>query len=177
MRDNSLARGLIARGHEAHLVPMYLPLQLDEERADESAPVFFGGINVYLQQKYRFFRSLPRWIDRAFNGRGLLRRVAKRSHLTSAKEQGEMTCLMLRLEESNLGKEVDKLIDCLRWKGKLPPMMSARPGYAAAFMTFSPWLRWFVVGLRLRPFFSARRQPKTSKPAFVCVSEPARLGC
>jgi hypothetical protein len=70
---------------------MYLPLQLDEERVDESTPVFFGGINVYLQQKYRFFRSLPRWIDRAFNGRGLLRKVAKRSHLTSAKEQGEMT--------------------------------------------------------------------------------------
>ena len=118
MRDNSLARGLIARGHEAHLVPMYLPLQLDEERADESTPVFFGGINVYLQQKYRFFRSLPRWIDRAFNGRGLLRRVAKRSHLTSAKEQGEMTCLMLRLEESNLGKEVDKLVDWLKRDGK-----------------------------------------------------------
>ena len=118
MRDNSLACELVAMGHEAHLVPMYLPLQLDEERIDESTPVFFGGINVYLQQKYRLFRKLPRWMDQVFNGRGLLRMVAKRSHLTSANEQGEMTCLMLRLEESNLGKEVDKLVDWLKQDGK-----------------------------------------------------------
>ena len=117
MRDNTLARELIAMGHNAHLVPMYLPLQLDEERVDKATPVFFGGINVYLQQKYRFFRRLPRWADSFFNGRGLLKTVAKRSHLTSAAEQGEMTCSMLRLEESNLGKEVDKLVDWLARDG------------------------------------------------------------
>lgn len=118
MRDNSLARELIAMGHETHLVPLYLPLQLDEERADESTPVFFGGINVFLQQKYRLFRKLPRWLDRAFNGRRLLQIVAKRSHLTSPDEQGEMTFLMLRLEESNLEKEVGKLVDWLKQDGK-----------------------------------------------------------
>jgi glycosyltransferase involved in cell wall biosynthesis len=61
---------------------------------------------------------LPRWMDRLFNGKGLLKAVAKRSHLTSAKEQGEMTCSMLRLEESNLGKEVDKLVEWLERDGK-----------------------------------------------------------
>jgi len=118
MRDNALAKALIAEGHEAHLVPMYLPLQLDEERVDPSTPVFFGGINVYLQQKYEIFRKLPKWVDRLFNGRGLLQAVAKRSHLTSAKAQGEMTCQMLRLEESHLGKEVDKLLEWLEADGK-----------------------------------------------------------
>lgn len=118
MRDNALAREFISMGHEAHLVPMYLPLQLDENRVDKSTPVFFGGINVYLQQKYGVFRKLPRWVDRLFNGRRLLRAVAKRSHLTSAKEQGELTCLMLRLEESHLGKEVDKLVEWLERDGK-----------------------------------------------------------
>ncbi len=118
MRDNALAKALIADGHEAHLVPMYLPLQLDEERVDPTTPVFFGGINVYLQQKYEIFRRLPRWIDKFFNGRGLLEAVAKRSHLTSAKEQGEMTYQMLRLEESHLDKEVDKLVEWLEGDGK-----------------------------------------------------------
>ena len=66
MRDNALAKELIAIGHEAHLVPMYLPLQLDEERIDELTPVFFGGVNVYLQHKYRFFRKLPRWVEYFF---------------------------------------------------------------------------------------------------------------
>lgn len=118
MRDNAMARELISRGHEAHMVPMYLPLQLDEERVDEGTPVFFGGINVYLQEKYEIFRKLPRWMDRLLNGRWLLRAVAKRSHLTSAAEQGEMTCRMLRLEESHLGKEVDKLVEWLERAGR-----------------------------------------------------------
>ena len=118
MRDNALVKALRALGHDAHLVPMYLPMQLDEERADVETPVFFGGINVWLQEKYRIFRRLPRWVDRLFNGRGLLRAVAKRSHMTSAKEQGEMTYLMLNFEESHLGKELDKLVEWLERDGK-----------------------------------------------------------
>jgi len=118
MRDNALVKALRLLGHDAHLVPMYLPLQLDEERSDPLTPVFFGGINVYLQQKYRLFRKLPRWVDGIFNGTGFLRAVAKRSHLTSAREQGEMTYQMLRLEESHLGKEVDKLAEWLERDGK-----------------------------------------------------------
>ncbi|MEJ6728611.1 MAG: glycosyltransferase family 4 protein [Akkermansiaceae bacterium] len=120
MRDNALVKGLRSRGHDAHLVPMYLPLQLDEEKtkSDEATPVFFGGINVYLQQKYRLLRSLPAWVDRLFNGNGLLRAVAKRSHLTDAHEQGEMTHIMLKLEESHLGKEIEKLESWLEGDGK-----------------------------------------------------------
>ena len=53
MRDNALAKSLQAAGHEVSLLPMYLPHVLDEEALESScpAPVFFGGINVYLQQK------------------------------------------------------------------------------------------------------------------------------
>lgn len=118
MRDNALAKELISRGHVAHLVPMYLPLQLDEERIDRDTPVFFGGINVYLQQKYEIFQRLPRWVDRLMNSTWLLRAAAKRSHMTSAREQGEMTCQMLRLEESRLGREVDKLVEWLESEGR-----------------------------------------------------------
>lgn len=118
MRDNALVKELRKNGHDAHLVPMYLPLQLDEERADAETPVFFGGLNVYLQQKYRLFRKLPRWVDRIFNGKGLLRALAKRSHMTSAREQGEMTYRMLCFEGSHLDKELDKLVEWLESDGK-----------------------------------------------------------
>ena len=46
MRDNALAKHLVAAGHDAILLPMYLPLALDESSASPSAPVFFGGLNV-----------------------------------------------------------------------------------------------------------------------------------
>lgn len=115
MRDNTLVTALHRDGHEVALLPMYLPMQLDEEVLPqvESAPIFFGGINVYLQQKFSFFRHTPRWLDKLFNGAGLLRSAAKRSHMTSPRDQGEMMLAMLRVEESRLTKELDKLIDWL----------------------------------------------------------------
>lgn len=115
MRDNALAKSLHAAGHDVSLLPMYLPLQLDEEVLETSsaAPVFFGGINVYLQQKFPFFRHTPNWIDKLLDHPRLLRGIARRSHMTSAREHGAMTLAMLRLEESSLGKELEKLTDWL----------------------------------------------------------------
>ncbi|MGE9268858.1 MAG: glycosyltransferase family 4 protein [Verrucomicrobiales bacterium] len=116
MRDHELARHLRAAGHEVALVPLYLPLTLDEVRGEEAerGPVFYGGINVWLQEKWAFFRKTPAWLDRLFNGRSLLRSAAKRSHLTSAHEQGEMSWRMLVPEEAHLQKESGKLLDWLR---------------------------------------------------------------
>ena len=56
MRDNALAKELIRQGHEAIILPMYLPLTLEESSASPDTPIFFGGINVYLQQKLAIFR-------------------------------------------------------------------------------------------------------------------------
>lgn len=123
MRDNALARSLLAAGHEAVLLPMYLPLQLDEEVVDrkEPAPVFFGGINVWLQQKCALFRHTPAWFDGWLNRPAMLRYVARHSHMTSAREHGEMTLAMLRVEESRFCKELEKLV---RWlEGEMPAVV------------------------------------------------------
>src|ERR1700712_604349 len=63
MHDNTLARALMALGHDVQLIPLYTPIRTDEE--DVSSPrIFYGGINMYLQQQSRLFRWLPRWLDR-----------------------------------------------------------------------------------------------------------------
>ena len=67
MRDNALATELIRQGHDALMVPLYLPLQLDETSASPTAPRFFGGINVFLQERFSIFRHTPRWLDRVFD--------------------------------------------------------------------------------------------------------------
>jgi glycosyltransferase involved in cell wall biosynthesis len=114
MRDNALAKSLLAAGHQVSLLPMYLPLQLDEEvLAQTQNSIFFGGINVYLQQNVSIFRHTPRWLDDFLNHSGLLRSAAKRSHMTSASVHGEMALAMLRIEDSHFGKELDKLTDWL----------------------------------------------------------------
>ena len=120
MRDNALAKALHAAGHEVSLLPMYLPLQLDEEVLESArdTPVFFGGINIFLQQKFRLFRHTPRWLDKLLDHPRLLRSVARHSHMTSARDHGELTLAMLRLEDRRLGKELDKLC---AWLQQLSP--------------------------------------------------------
>ncbi|MBL9200540.1 MAG: glycosyltransferase family 4 protein [Opitutaceae bacterium] len=115
MRDNTLARELHRAGHDVTIAPMYLPLILDETTLDNArdVPVFFGGINVFLQQKLALFRHTPAWFDRMLNGTGLLKWAARRSHMTSARTHGEMMLEMLNVDESPLRKELDKLLEWL----------------------------------------------------------------
>ena len=55
-------------GHDALLVPTYTPIRTDED--DVSQPrIFFGGINVYLQQNSSLFRHTPWFFDRLLDGR------------------------------------------------------------------------------------------------------------
>jgi glycosyltransferase involved in cell wall biosynthesis len=115
MRDNALARELHRAGHDVTIVPMYLPLMLDETMLAglNTTPIFFGGINVYLQQKLPLFRKTPAFLDRLLNTRPLLRWAARHSHMTSAREHGAMTLEMLNVGTSRFRKESDKLLEWL----------------------------------------------------------------
>jgi len=48
LRDNALVAALRKLGHQAVMVPLYLPITLDEPDQSDGTPIFFGGINVYL---------------------------------------------------------------------------------------------------------------------------------
>ena len=113
MRDNALVVALRKRGHDALLVPMYLPLTLDEASAAQNAPLFYGGINSYLQQISPLFRKTPRWLDKLFDSPAALARAGKRAGMTKASELGSMTLSMLQGEEGNQKKELERLVEWL----------------------------------------------------------------
>ena len=113
LRDNLLVQALRRQGQEAIIVPMYLPPKLEETGKGNTAPVFFGGINVYLEQKFKFFRQNRGWLDRWLNSRRLLNRAARMAGMTDSEELAETTLSMLRGEEGRQSKELDKLIDWL----------------------------------------------------------------
>jgi len=118
MRDNSLARHLIKQGHEVTVLPAYLPHLLDEPSSAKQTPIFFGGVNVYLQHKFKFFRKTPRWMDQIFNSHTLLRWVAGKRGMTTPRQLGEITLSTLRGRDGPLAKEVDKVVDWFKEHGK-----------------------------------------------------------
>ena len=115
LRDNALVAALRQLGHRVTLVPLYLPLTLDQEDQSAGTPIFFSGINVYLEQKSELFRHAPAWLRHLFSWRPLLRWAAGKAAKTRASELGELTLSMLRGEAGNQAGELDELI---QWLGK-----------------------------------------------------------
>jgi glycosyltransferase involved in cell wall biosynthesis len=113
LRDAALAKAIIKLGHECLTVPLYLPLPGGQSDSTDISPIFFGGLNVYLQQKSAFFRKTPRWLDRFFDSPRLLGLLGRMAGMTSAKDLGETTISMLRGEKGRQIKELHRLIDWL----------------------------------------------------------------
>jgi len=114
LRDVALVKALRELGHDVVVVPMYLPLFVDDQEVVGDAPVFFGGVNAYLQQQFALFRKTPRWLDRLLDSKWVLKRAAAREGSTRAAELGEMTLSMLRGADGRQRKEVDRLIAWMR---------------------------------------------------------------
>ena len=112
LRDNNLAHELRALHCDVILVPVYTPIRTDVENASDD-DLLFGGVSVYLGQKSRMFRKLPRsltsWLDRP----GFINRLtAKNSIKVNAGQLGELTLSMLRGEHGNQRNEVAR---CVAW--------------------------------------------------------------
>lgn len=123
LRDAALVKAMIALGHEVLMVPLYLPLSLGEPPEQNMSPIFFGGVNVYLQQKSSLFRKTPRWLDSLLDSPGLLNLAGRMAGLTSAKDLGETTISMLRGEEGRQIKELNRLVEWLSTQQDKPDII------------------------------------------------------
>ena len=114
-RDMMLARGLMERGHDMLIVPLYTPLRDDNPHlpAPATSAVYLGGINAWLQQVSSFFRILPPAFDRMLDNPGLLRWVSRFAVSTKAEDLGPMTVSVLSGREGLQKKELERLVDFL----------------------------------------------------------------
>lgn len=114
LHDNTLAKAMIGQGHDVALVPLYTPIRTDEEDVSIDR-VFYGAINVYLEQKTALFRHTPRLIDRLLRAPALIDWVARRgASSTDARALGALTLSVLEGEEGRQRKELDQLVAWLR---------------------------------------------------------------
>ena len=111
IHDNTLAAALMRRGVDVALIPTYTPIRTDEDSVS-TGHIFYGGVNVYLQQKLGLFRHTPRMVDWLLDRRALLGLVSRFSAATSARDLGARTVSVLQGEEGHQAKELEKLT---RW--------------------------------------------------------------
>src|SRR5271154_4206938 len=114
LRDNALVMALRKLGHAAMMAPLYLPLTLDEEDQSAGLPIFFSGINVYLEQQSAFFRHAPEWLHHALASPALLNWASGAAAKTRPSDLGRMTISMLRGEDGNQARELEELMGWLR---------------------------------------------------------------
>ncbi|MBC8868677.1 MAG: glycosyltransferase family 4 protein [Planctomycetes bacterium] len=112
MHDNTLAAALGRLGVDIQLIPTYTPIRTDENDVSVDR-VFFGGVNVFLQQRFPLFRRIPAWLDRILDRPRFIRWVTSRAIEIDPKELGGLTVSMLKGEHGFQRKEVRRLCQWL----------------------------------------------------------------
>jgi len=112
LHDNTLAAALQRLGHEVALVPTYTPIRTDENDVSIGR-VFYGAINVYLEQKVPLFRYLPHLVGRALSSPRILGWVSRIGSSVDAAHLGDLTLSMLQGEHGRQSSELDELVEWL----------------------------------------------------------------
>lgn len=112
IHDNTLATALLAEGHDVVLTPAYTPIRTDEEDIS-SGPIFYGAINVYLQEKFALFRHLPSPIHWLLDRPALLNWVSRFADPTDSASYGGLTLSVLQGMDGHQAGELRRVLDWL----------------------------------------------------------------
>ena len=112
LRDNALAAALLEQGRDVVLVPTFTPLTTEE--VDVSLDrVFLGGLNVYLAERWAWWRRLPAALRRAFDHPALLRAVSALALESRSEDDGALALSLMRGTEGHQRQQVEGLVDWL----------------------------------------------------------------
>ena len=153
LRDNALAAELLARGHQVTLLPVYTPTLTDEENMSAGRRVFLGGISVYLEQHYPFFRRTPWLLDRLWDSAPIIKYFAGRSIQVDPKMLGALTVSTLQGEDLFLEQLVEP------WKSEAKALIREQIGEVDLFTPTSDYYRAYTVDYLGVPLAKQRTVP------------------
>ena len=118
LRDNILVKRLRDLDCSVILVPVYTPITVEGENCSDNA-LLYGGISVYLEQKFPPFRYLPgfmtKWLDRP----GLVSSLTKKRKIEiEAENLGELTLSILRGEKGNQRQSLKRAVKWIKKESK-----------------------------------------------------------
>lgn len=114
LRDSAFSTSIRKLGHEALMLPMYMPLTIGSSQVKADFPVFYGAVNIYIKQAFPFMRNMPSWLENFFNSPPILRFAASKSGSTRASGLAALTESMLLGSQGNQARELRQLIDYLK---------------------------------------------------------------
>ncbi len=112
LQGNVLVGALSKAGVDAMLLPMYMPVRTDQTNHSLQY-VAYGGVNVYLQQRWSLFQRTPWLVDHLLDRPALLRCLSRWAGTTQPGALGPLTVSMLQGEEGRQRKELAKLLHIL----------------------------------------------------------------
>ncbi|BBM84887.1 glycosyltransferase family 4 protein [Candidatus Uabimicrobium amorphum] len=113
-RDADLVNGIVKKGLDIELIPLYTPLRHDNEQPLQTSRIFYGGIITFLEQRLKIFRHTPAFFDYLFDNPTLLKILGKFTIATQPQKLGAMTVSVLAGKDGNQKKELQKLIEYLQ---------------------------------------------------------------
>lgn len=119
MRDRELVKALSRAGADVAFMPLYLPVELENAGLVESgtkiqtSPLFFGGINAWLDQNVPGWSKMPGFVRNWLDNRRLLTMAGQSSvAMTNPEKLGSMTLSMLQGSD---GKQKRQLGELIKW--------------------------------------------------------------
>jgi len=108
-RDNLHVQALRNAGHDAIVMPLYLPLT--DKSFSANTPLFFPATSYYVAQKFFGKGKMPQFVEKILDSPPILRLASAFSGATSAKGMEQMTLSMIKGDDLNFAKQIEKLID------------------------------------------------------------------
>jgi glycosyltransferase involved in cell wall biosynthesis len=112
LRDSDFSNALKRTGHEVSIIPMYLPLSIDNCETD--SPIFYGAVNMYLKNRISIFKKMPRFLQGFFDSKFMLKFAAKKSGSTNPVGLEDMTISMLKGKDGKQADDLELLVNWLR---------------------------------------------------------------
>jgi glycosyltransferase involved in cell wall biosynthesis len=119
IRDCSLISGLEKFGHEVYAIPIYLPLNLDEDITFHNDSIFFGAIKIYLKGHFPFIRLFPDRFLQFLDSPSIMKLAVSMASSTRASGHEQLTIAMLEGSRGILASEFERL--CYWLTNKIQP--------------------------------------------------------
>jgi glycosyltransferase involved in cell wall biosynthesis len=106
-------------GTIANAIPLYLPPDSETNRENLfDKHVFFGAVSLYLREKVKLFRSMPRFLEKIFDSSPILKLAAHMAGTTRSEGLEDMTLNMIEGDNAFRPNEMNRLVSYLTEEGK-----------------------------------------------------------